>query len=122
MIGLLTITLIFSLTPGCVYEKEEILYPPPACDTAGTTYSQDVVAILSVNCYGCHSTANSPSMGAGIVLDEYDELKHRVDDGDLVGVINHAPGYPQMPKNAAKLSDCDIDKIEAWVNAGAPEN
>ena len=114
--------LIINLLSGCVYEKEDILYPPSACDTTGVTYSQTIVPILSANCYSCHSTANSPSMGSGIVLDSYHELMHHVDDGDLVGVINHAPGYPPMPKNSAKLSDCDIKKIEAWVNAGAPEN
>jgi hypothetical protein len=111
-----------SFMPGCVYEKEDILYPPSTCDTTGVTYSQTIVPILSANCYSCHSTANSPSMGSGIVLDSHHELVHHVDDGDLVGVINHAPGFPPMPKNSAKLSDCDIKKIEAWVNAGAPEN
>lgn len=122
ILSLCVITIIIFGSPACVYEKEDILYPEVACDTTGINYSDEIVKILSANCYSCHSTANNPVLGSGIILDEYHELKHHVDDGDITGVINHTPGFPEMPKNAAKLSDCDIDRIEAWISAGAPEN
>lgn len=119
----LCIIIVISIgSTGCVYEKADILYPSGPCDTTGINYSEEIVQILTVNCYSCHSTANSPVLGSGVILDQYHELKHHVDDGDIAGVINHAPGFPEMPKNAAKLSDCDIDKIETWIRAGAPEN
>ncbi|WP_336517468.1 hypothetical protein [Pollutibacter soli] len=121
-LSLCLIVIISIGSPACVYEKAEILYPSSPCDTTGINYSEEIVQLLMANCYSCHSTQNSVVLGGGIILDQYHELKHHVDDGTIVGVINHLPGYPEMPKNAAKLSECDIDKIETWIRAGAPEN
>jgi hypothetical protein len=106
---------------GCYYDKEEILYPNN-CNTTGVTYSVTVTGILSANCYACHNTANASANGAGIQLDSYSKLKPFVDNGKLMGTINHAGGFPAMPKNATKLPACDISKIQAWVDAGAPQN
>jgi hypothetical protein len=27
-----------------------------------------------------------------------------------------------MPQNSGKISQCEIDKVQAWINAGAPNN
>lgn len=119
----LSVSLIFLLAiSSCVYEKEDILYPPGNCDTANPTYSLMVQPIISANCYSCHSTANSAVSGGGNQLDSYAKLKVFVDNGKLVGAISHSAGFSPMPKNSAKLNDCDINKIKAWVAAGAPNN
>jgi hypothetical protein len=107
---------------SCVYEKEDILYPPGNCNTDNPTYSLMVQPIISANCYSCHSTANSAVSGGGNQLDSYVKLKVFVDNGKLVGSISHSAGFSPMPKNSAKLNDCDINKIKAWVAAGAPNN
>ena len=107
---------------GCYYDKEEILYPGGNCDTANVTYSGTVAGIININCNACHSTATANGSGAGIQLDTHAKLKVYVDNGKLMGSINHAGGYTPMPKNATKLSSCDISKIQAWVNAGALNN
>lgn len=107
---------------GCYYDKEEILYPGGNCDTTNVTYSVTVSGIMNANCTVCHSTSSANANGGGIQLDSYSKLKVYVDNGTLMGSINHAGGYSPMPKNATKLSSCDISKIQAWVNAGAPNN
>lgn len=93
--------------------------PPPPCDTVNMKYSTDVVAILTANCYSCHA-GNNPS--SGIHLDSYVALKLYAGNGTLKGVINHDPGYPAMPEGGAKLSDCDINKIQSWINNGMQNN
>ncbi len=113
--------ILFSLF-SCAYEKEEILYPPGDCNTLLPSYSLMVQPIISANCYSCHNTTNSAVSGGGYQLDSYAKLKVFVDNGKLVGVISHTAGFSPMPKNSAKLSDCNINKIKAWVNAGAPNN
>jgi hypothetical protein len=90
------------------------------CDTTNMSFVTDIKPIIQSNCYSCHSNANYTV--SGIKLEDYADLKHHTDDGDLIGVITHAAGYPAMPQGAAKLSDCNINKIKAWVEAGALEN
>jgi uncharacterized membrane protein len=116
---LITGILFFS---SCYYDNEEYLYGNAPCDISAVTYSVTVSNILATNCYNCHSTATGNASGGGIILDTYTKLKPYVTNGKLVGSINHAGGFSPMPKSATKLSSCDIQKIEAWVAAGAPEN
>lgn len=115
-IGLM-ISLAFT---SCYYDNEEELYPNPvACDTTNVTYSATIAPILSANCNGCHASG-APS--AGIVTDNYTDLQTIVQNGKLVGAINHLNGFSPMPKGGNKLSDCNLAKIEKWINAGAPNN
>ncbi|MCB0607205.1 MAG: hypothetical protein H6562_25165 [Lewinellaceae bacterium] len=104
---------------SCYYDVEEELYPQNSCVTDGATYQGTVLPIIQNNCYICHS--QSAKQG-NVVLEGYDNLKFYVDNQKLVGVINHAPGFQQMPQGQPKLGDCNIAKIEAWVQAGAPNN
>ncbi|WP_242919864.1 hypothetical protein [Pontibacter liquoris] len=92
---------------------------PQQCDTSNVTFSATLTPIFKANCYSCHSTAIATH---GVVLDTYAGVKRQVDDGKLLGVITHAPGYPPMPQGGAKLSDCTIAKIKKWVDDGAPNN
>ncbi len=107
---------------SCYYDNEEYLYGNAPCDVSAVTYSVTVSNILATNCYSCHSTATGNASGGGIVFDNYAKLKPYATNGQLVGSITHAGGYSPMPKGATKLSSCDIQKIQAWVSAGAPEN
>jgi hypothetical protein len=111
------------LVVGCSKENEEALRgntgTVPACDTLNMRFSAHVQPLLSSNCYNCHG--NGRAFG-GVNLDTYANVKGVVDAGSLLGAITHASGYSPMPKNGAKLSDCDISKIRAWINRGAPNN
>jgi|SRR5579871_710776 len=92
-----------------------------SCDTTSVKYSTDVLSILQVNCYGCHGNGNTGGSG-GINLDGYTNLKTWADNGYLVGNVRHDPGFIGMPYGEAKLPDCEINKIVAWVNQGALNN
>jgi len=104
---------------SCYYDNEEELYGDVECDTSNVTYTDDVLPVMEQNCYVCH--AANVNQG-GITLEGYDALKVYVDNGRLLGAINHDSGFSPMPQNAPKLPDCAISKIQAWVDDGAPNN
>ncbi len=104
---------------SCSKQSEDKLQKNNSCDTTNVTYSKDVLTIIKANCYSCHGDGEADG---GISLDGYTNLKIHADAGDLEGTINHAPGFPPMPENNPQLSDCDINIITAWINAGSPNN
>ncbi len=112
-------TLLSLAASGCYYDVEEEIYPTTECDTMDITYSMDVLPIIETNCYVCHDQATN--LG-NVTLEGYERLKTVADNGKLLGVIKHQPGFPMMPQNAPQLVECDIAKIEQWVNDGAPNN
>lgn len=90
------------------------------CETPATvSYSLSVSPLLDRHCRRCH---NAKLFLGGTDLEDFSELKRRAKTGKLLGVVSHAPGFPQMPKDSAKLSDCDIALLKQWVDAGAPNN
>lgn len=90
------------------------------CDTTGVTYSATVVPILQTNCTGCHS--GSAPAGGGVDLTAYANVSAQVSSGKLWGDISHATGFNAMPLGSSQLSACDLNKIHAWIRAGAPNN
>ena len=108
---------------SCSKQNEEALMTPangiPNCDTINMKFTANVVPLLSTNCYSCHG--NGRAFG-GVNLDTYTKVKAVADNGSLIGSISHASGYSPMPKNAAQLSTCDINKIRAWISRGALNN
>ena len=95
---------------SCVSNVEEELYPPESCDTTQVTYSGTIAAIIELNCYACHEGGQSLS---GIPM---------VDAGRLIGALRHLEGFSPMPQNASALPECELLKIEKWVDDGAPDN
>ncbi len=90
-----------------------------ACDTNNVTFSGTIRPILQNKCIGCHS-GSAP--GGGINLSAYSGVYPVAVNGKLHGAVSHSAGSIAMPQNAAKLPDCEINKIGIWVNAGAPNN
>jgi cytochrome c5 len=126
------IVLVYSLTTtSCSKDNEKDLAGNPTdttgtgggggttCDTANMKYAANVQPILSTSCYGCH--ANGSASG-GVSLGSYTSVKAQVDNGNLIGTITHASGYPAMPQGGSKLSDCNINVIKAWIARGAQNN
>lgn len=107
------------LANSCYNNKAELLYPPQNCDSTNVSYSNTISPIINSNCIGCHS-GSTPAYG--IDLSTYTVVKQYVDNGELWKVVIHAAGYPAMPKNSNKLSDCVLSKINGWIQAGAPNN
>ena len=91
------------------------------CNTCDTTfkYASRVKPLMDKWCVGCHSTNNA---GGGHDLSNYNGIKTSITSGRFLGSVQHTVGFSQMPKSAAKLSECDVNAIVKWVNAGAPNN
>lgn len=107
---------IICSTTGCYYDVEEELYG--GCDTTATTYSTTVAPMLQANgCLGCHTAP--ATAGNGIVLDNYASIATLVQQNKFIS------GADRMPPSSAPngiLSDCDMNKLRSWVNAGAANN
>ena len=117
--------LFFSLEfSSCYYDVDEQLYPKPTdvginCDTTNATYSGKVAPMIQTSCISCHSAvANQGS----VTLETYNDVLAYAQNGKLLGTINHAAGHNPMPLGGAKLSDCVIANVSAWINAGSPNN
>jgi uncharacterized membrane protein len=89
------------------------------CDTAVFAYSSVIKSTIQNKCVGCH---NPSSLGGSIDLSTYTSTRTVALNGKLNGSITQQPGYSAMPKNSAKLSDCEIQQFQKWINAGAPNN
>jgi len=109
-----------SLLGGCYYDNEEDLYPQSSqCDTTNVTYEAKIAPIMENNCNSCHSGV---SPNAGVITDNFDDLKTIADNGQLWGAVNHEPGYSPMPKNGEQLPDCELQQIRIWIDNGTPRN
>lgn len=113
-----------ALLSSCYYDNEEELYPAPegqvlACDTTDVSYSGFVQPLLGEHCTGCHA-GTTPS--GNVSLDNHESVKRWADDGTLYGAMAHLDGYSQMPKGGNRLPQCDLDKVKAWIDAGAQNN
>jgi hypothetical protein len=113
----LAVYVIFS--QGCVYHKADEEYPF-VCDTTNVTYNVEIHSIVEQNCntIQCHE---GPDCESGLNFFDYSVMSDAALNGTLLAAVMHEPGVPEMPKGKPKLQDCDIDKIAAWVHAGAPE-
>lgn len=114
--------LIFSIY-SCTFYNEEELFPEYAdCDTLEVSYIETIVPILEIHCYSCHSADNYLSNSPAPLLEGYENLEPYATSGILSGVINHTPGFQQMPRNRAKLPECEVAKIDKWILEGSNNN
>lgn len=115
---IICISISFLILVGCYRDNEETLYPSTGnCDVSNVTYQQAVApALQQYGCTGCHSGS---ALSGNISLASYDAVKTVALNGKLFGSINHNPGYSPMPKGGSKMNACIINKIKAWVDAGA---
>ncbi len=105
---------------SCYYDNVEDLYPQLlVCDTTNVTYSNSVWPVINANCTSCHG-GGAPA--GNIRLENYNDISSVANNGSLLGTIRHENGWLPMPKGGGKLNNCDIAKIETWVNQGIPDN
>lgn len=111
------LALSFSFT-SCYYDNEEDLYPGgTTCDTTNVTYSANVAPVFAAQCNACHS-GGAPA--ANIATDNHASVKANI--SRIKGAINHTSGFSPMPQGGNKLTDCELKKIDAWINKGMPNN
>jgi hypothetical protein len=118
-IGLAAVLIALALANFSCEREAVVFGKNTVCDTTTVTYSGTIAPIISTNCLSCHSASN-PS--AGFSLSNYEQVKPYAQGGILLGVVQHSSGFQAMPKGGNKLATCDINKIMAWVNRGAPNN
>lgn len=128
IVALVTVIGLFSVV-ACTNQSKENLTPDTSglnCDTTAVTYSSYVKTVMDASCAtsGCHDAS---SQSSGVNLSTYEGTKaaalntSKKNTSLLLGAINHASGFSEMPQSAAKLSDCTIEKITAWINDGTSE-
>jgi cytochrome c553 len=115
-----TAALLLGLAAGCSYSHGE---PEPACNiaTETITYAGVISPIFDAHCRECHGSTVAAASGGGHDFSNYQGIS-RYSSTIMLGCIKQEPGYPAMPQNRAKLSDCDISRIEAWIKAGKLNN
>lgn len=116
------LTLILITLGGCYYDNEQELYPSAVCDSSGTvTYNNQVVPIISNNCYNCHSNSNSAVSGGGYSFEGYTNISAFLASpgGSTIFLerINGTAGE-RMPKGGPYLSNCNLAILNKWVNTG----
>ena len=90
------------------------------CDTADISFLDDILPIFETSCVNsCHSIT---VLEGGISLTDYVDIKNHTQNGEVLDRINHTPGFDPMPPSGIKLDQCRLDKIDAWVRAGYPDN
>lgn len=120
-IGRVSIIVVFlaSVFSSCTFNSEEELYGIPPCDTTLVTWEYPIREILEQNCVPCH---NADLQYNGVRHDVYEFELIVVNDGRLNGVVNHLPGFPQMPYQLPQLPECERLLINLWIERGAPKN
>ncbi len=109
---------VLSIT-GCYYDNVEELYPD-GCRTTDVRYTDDVIPILEGNnCLSCH---NDEDQQGNINLEGYENVLERVEDGSLMGSIRHEDDWEAMPLTGNKMSNCSIQRLQSWIDAGALNN
>lgn len=106
-------------TAGCGYTHGP--EPVPCNDPTPATYAAVISPILDANCRACHGSGVYQTLGGGNNYGTYADFVKQSPEL-IIGCIEHQPGFDEMPKGGAKLSDCDIARLKAWLAAGRPNN
>ena len=118
--GITIVLLAFfvSVFSSCTFHSEEELYGISPCDTTLISWDYPIREILEKNCVPCH---NAELHYNGVRHDVYELELIVVNDGRLNGVVNHLPGFPQMPYQLPQLPECERLLINMWIERGAPK-
>jgi hypothetical protein len=111
----LTFVVLVSLIACTNHKQETILANTTPCDTNSSKYAAIIAPIINNNCSsanGCHGGTNKGSFAIETYQDVKDNLSSIISDVKT----------GRMPKNAPKLDDCKITKLEMWIANGAQNN
>ena len=108
---------------ACTNDNLEDLTHVTECDTLNVSYKTDVKPVLEMYCLTCHGIVNAPTAGAGIVFEEYSDLKNYIENVKrFSGAINRQEGFSPMPKGQNQLPACELAKLNKWLEDGHPDN
>jgi hypothetical protein len=102
--------------------------PPtaPSAAQAMEFFEGRIRPLLAANCFACHGEKAT----AGLRVDSREGLLRGGESGPaivpgdpeksaLLKSVQHADGFPRMPRGRAKLPAADIDALTEWIKAGA---
>ena len=105
--------------------------PPPAArpatsQEATTFFETRIRPLLAANCQSCHGETAT----AGLRVDSREALLKGGESGPaivpgdpeksaLLKAVQHAEGFPRMPRGRAKLAAADIEALSEWIKGGA---
>lgn len=131
-----SVVAFFVFLGGCT--KDKAVKPSDIIDTVACiapgeiiTYTGDVMRIMETYCtayntidFGtCHQSEANGGY-SGLDYTTYLGIQEKVTDNTLINRVFNSPGNP-MPSSITTgpqtLTDCDKLKLQAWVDAGAPE-
>jgi uncharacterized membrane protein len=90
-----------------------------ACDTANYKFATDIQPIISKNCVGCH---NANSLQGNVDLSTYSLIVSSAASGNLLGCVKQIDSKYKPMSPSYKINDCNISKLEKWINSGTPNN
>jgi len=86
------------------------------CDTT-FTFNAAIFPIIENNCSGCHSGSNPEG---NLLLTNHAQIQSAALSGNLMDRINGIGGI--MPPLSDGISTCNKERIQSWIDAGAPNN
>jgi len=106
--------------------------PTPTVDLANVSFMNNVLPIFEARCAQCHG-GERPEGGQrieeGLILLSYDDVLTGSWNGPVIEPGSVEDSYlieqivsGRMPKRGARVPPDEIEIIEAWVAAGAPNN
>jgi hypothetical protein len=100
---------------ACYYDNEEDLYGT-GCDTTAVSYAADIWPLIETNCQtGCHAPGGS---AIGHIFTDHVSVMAKVINGSMK---NRVVVQRDMPPGTV-LTDCQVQKVEAWMLQGALDN
>ena len=106
-----------SMLSSCYYDNKEELYPNTygtkiTCDSANLTYTNSIKTLVDAHCASssCHAAG-----GTSPDLSSYTNVTN-----NITRVKARAIDLKTMPASGP-LTVCEINKLQAWINAGTPE-
>lgn len=90
----------------CAYEASQLKYNGLIKDIINTRCASDGA---------CHGTPQGPNAGGEYI--NYSQVKAKVDNGSFANRVFVLKDMPQ----GSSLDECELKKLQDWVNAGAPE-
>jgi hypothetical protein len=113
-------------TPAAAIQSPAPVGSPVTGAQAADVFETKIRPLLAANCFACHSE----SAMAGLRVDSREGLLRggetgaaivpgNPDESTLIKVLQHADGYPKMPRGRAKLQQADIDLLVEWIRGGA---
>src|SRR3954464_5755508 len=100
-----------------------LFFIPAAVFGAGdVTFYRDVLPVLQKNCQGCHR----PGEAAPMSFLTYKDVRPWTKSSPQAISVKKMPPWPADPhfakfKKDRSLPQKDIDRMSAWIAAGAPE-